>query len=156
MFGKENKKPVKKPKKESGKEDWMQSKWRPMMGWMYMSVCMFDFIVAPILWTVVQFWEMQVVNDAFRQWQPLTLQGGGLFHVAMGAVLGVSAYGRTQEKLVGASTVDTTHSPPTSPPMAISSPSPMPISSSPMAGPAPSIGAPKPLGPGPSTNMPAL
>ena len=155
MFGRENKKPAKKPKKEAGKEDWMQSKWRPMMGWMYMSVCMFDFIFAPILWTVVQFWEMQVVNDAFRQWQPLTLQGGGLFHVAMGAVLGVSAYGRTQEKLGGATTVDTTTSSPTPTPMPMPSPSPMPIPS-PMAGPVTPIGGPKPLGPGPSTNMPAL
>jgi hypothetical protein len=34
-------------------------------------------------------------------------QGGGLFHVAMGAVLGVSAYGRTQEKVAGASNVST-------------------------------------------------
>jgi hypothetical protein len=30
-----------------------------------------------------------------------------LFHVAMGAVLGVSAYGRTQEKVAGASNVST-------------------------------------------------
>jgi hypothetical protein len=36
------------------------------------------------------------------QWQPLTLQGAGLFHIAMGAVLGIAAYGRTQEKLGGA------------------------------------------------------
>ncbi len=54
------------------------------------------------MFTVVQFWETQAANDAFRQWVPITLQGGGLFHVAMGAVLGVSAYGRTQEKLNGA------------------------------------------------------
>ena len=53
------------------------------------------------MFTVVQFWEEQASNDAFRQWVPITLQGGGLFHVAMGAVLGVSAYGRTQEKLNG-------------------------------------------------------
>ena len=54
------------------------------------------------MFTVVQFWETQAANDAFRQWVPITLQGGGLFHVAMGAVLGVTAYGRTQEKLNGA------------------------------------------------------
>jgi hypothetical protein len=29
------------------------------------------------------------------------LQGAGLFHVAMGAVLGIAAFGRTQEKLAG-------------------------------------------------------
>lgn len=83
------------------KEDWMNNKWRPAMGWTYMAVCIFDFIAAPVLWALVQFWETQAVNDAFRQWQPLTLQGGGLFHLAMGAVLGVTAYGRTKEKIEG-------------------------------------------------------
>jgi hypothetical protein len=87
---------------EKKKEDWMNSKWRPMMGWMYMCVCVFDFILAPILWAVIQFWETQAANDAFRQWQPLTLQGAGLFHMAMGAVLGLAAWGRTQEKMAGA------------------------------------------------------
>jgi hypothetical protein len=83
-------------------EDWMNSKWRPAMGWMYMMVCVFDFIVFPIMYTIVQFWETEAANDAFRQWQPLTLAGAGLFHMAMGAVLGLSAWGRTQEKLNGA------------------------------------------------------
>lgn len=83
-------------------EDWMNSKWRPAMGWMYMMVCVFDFIVFPIMFTIVQFWETEAANDAFRQWQPLTLAGAGLFHMAMGAVLGLSAWGRTQEKLNGA------------------------------------------------------
>ena len=59
------------------------------------------------MFTVVQFWETAIQNDAFRQWVPITLQGGGLFHVAMGAVLGVSAYGRTQEKLNGATNANT-------------------------------------------------
>lgn len=80
-------------------ETWINKKWRPAMGWMYMVVCIFDFILFPILWTVVQFWETQAANDAFRQWQPLTLQGAGLFHMAMGAVLGIAAYGRTKEKI---------------------------------------------------------
>jgi hypothetical protein len=38
-------------------------------------------------------------NVLFTQWNPLTLQGAGFFHIAMGAVLGISAYGRTQEKI---------------------------------------------------------
>lgn len=94
---------TKKVEKVSAQEkDWMQNKWRPAMGWMYMMVCVFDFIVFPVLWAIVQFWETSAANDAFRQWQPLTLQGAGLFHMAMGAVLGISAYGRTQEKVAGA------------------------------------------------------
>jgi hypothetical protein len=98
-------KEVKEVKKKD--EDWMTKKWRPMMAMMYMTCCLFDFALFPIMFTVVQFWEVQAANDAFRQWVPITLQGGGLFHVAMGAVLGVSAYGRTQEKVAGASNVST-------------------------------------------------
>ena len=84
---------------EKKKEDWMNSKWRPMMGWMYMLICTFDFVIAPILWSLVQAIYKGGVNV---QWQPLTLQGAGLFHIAMGGVLGLAAYGRTQEKLNGA------------------------------------------------------
>lgn len=89
-------------KEEKQQEDWMTKKWRPMMAMMYMTCCLADFAIFPIMFTIVQFWETQAVNDAFRQWVPITLQGGGLFHVAMGAVLGVSAFGRTQEKIAGA------------------------------------------------------
>ena len=84
---------------EKKKEDWMNSKWRPMMGWMYMLVCTSDFVIFPILWSLVQ-----VVGGGRveTQWSPITLQGAGLFHMAMGAILGIAAYGRTQEKLGGA------------------------------------------------------
>ena len=111
MFGKEKTEEVKVEKKPD--EDWMTKKWRPMMAMMYMTCCLFDFALFPIMFTVVQFWEVQAANDAFRQWVPITLQGGGLFHVAMGAVLGVSAYGRTQEKVAGAANVSTSTSVPT-------------------------------------------
>jgi hypothetical protein len=85
-------------------EDWINKKWRPVMGWMYMGVCVFDFVIAPILWSIVQAIFHGAVNV---QWQPLTLQGAGLFHVAMGAVLGIAAYGRTQEKIQGVSSAST-------------------------------------------------
>jgi hypothetical protein len=104
---------------EQQKEDWMNSKWRPMMGWMYMVVCSFDFVLAPVLWSLLQSFSQGSVQT---QWQPLTLQGAGLFHIAMGAVLGIAAYGRTQEKLGGAnnggiqlpSNAGTTYIPPSS------------------------------------------
>jgi len=83
---------------EQKKEDWMNSKWRPMMGWMYMVVCMMDMVVFPILWSLLQ----TMTHSPITQWNPLTLQGAGLFHIAMGAVLGIAAFGRTQEKMAGA------------------------------------------------------
>ena len=84
---------------EQKKEDWMNSKWRPMMGWMYMIVCITDFVLFPVLWSMVQAIHGGNVTS---QWNPITLAGAGLFHLAMGAVLGIAAFGRTQEKMAGA------------------------------------------------------
>ena len=83
---------------EKKKEDWMNSKWRPMMGWIYMLTCVTDFIIFPVLWSILQASLKQPVTA----WQPITLQGAGLFHLSMGAIIGVAAFGRTQEKLAGA------------------------------------------------------
>jgi hypothetical protein len=79
--------------------DWINKKWRPAMGWMYMLTCTVDFVVFPVLWSLLQALSKGSVTS---QWQPLTLQGAGLYHIAMGAVLGIAAYGRTKEKLEGA------------------------------------------------------
>ena len=87
-----------KSESEKKKEDWMNSKWRPMMGWMYMVVCTMDMVIFPVLWSLLQ----TMTGTQITQWNPLTLQGAGLFHIAMGAVLGIAAFGRTQEKLNGA------------------------------------------------------
>ena len=119
-------------------EDWMQKKWRPAMGWMYMIVCMMDMVIFPVLWSILQaFNHGQVTN----QWQPLTLQGAGLFHLAMGAVLGIAAFGRTQEKMAGAAVN----------PVSVIAPTPIPT-------PAPSFGSPAPVArpTGITTSFPAL
>ena len=150
---------------EKKKEDWMNSKWRPMMGWMYMLVCMFDFMVAPVLWSLTQAFFHGGVNV---QWQPLTLQGAGLFHIAMGAVLGIAAYGRTQEKLSGANNgglalppvTGTSYTPP-APTTPVSTPAPSFGSSAPTVATPVGVGAPvpafgsKPIGPA-AAAMPAL
>ena len=109
-------------------EDWMQKKWRPAMGWMYMVVCMMDMVIFPVLWSLVQVLTKQPVS----QWNPLTLQGAGLFHLAMGAVLGIAAFGRTQEKMAGAAV---------NPSPVITPPAPAPI----VSAPAPSFGSPAPV-----------
>ena len=83
--------------KEKDSTDWMQKLWRPAMGWMYMLICLLDMAIFPVCWSLLQaFMHMPIT-----QWNPLTLQGAGLFHIAMGAVLGIAAFGRTQEKLAG-------------------------------------------------------
>jgi hypothetical protein len=80
--------------------DWINKKWRPAMGWIYMLTCTMDFVVFPVLWSLLQAMSKGSVT---MQWQPLTLQGAGLYHIAMGAVLGIAAYGRTKEKIEGKS-----------------------------------------------------
>lgn len=79
-------------------QDWINKKWRPVMGWVYMLTCTMDFVIFPILWSLLQALSKGSVTS---QWQPLTLQGAGLYHIAMGAVLGIAAYGRTKEKVEG-------------------------------------------------------
>jgi hypothetical protein len=121
--------PAEEVKSESAKknEDWMNSKWRPAMGWMYMVVCMFDMVAFPVLWSLLQATTHGSVNT---QWNPLTLQGAGLFHIAMGAILGIAAYGRTQEKMAGANNGG------------IAPPTPVPSFGSPAPASTPAFGAP--------------
>ena len=78
--------------------DFINSKWRPLMAVIYMITCFCDFVLFPILWSL-----LQVMNNGqvTSQWMPLTLQGAGLYHIALGAILGIAAYGRSQEKIAG-------------------------------------------------------
>lgn len=82
--------------KTDKREKWIHNKWRPMMAWMYFAVCVFDFILFPIFWSILQAAQNGRVAD---QWDPITLQGAGLFHLAMGAILGVAAWSRGREKI---------------------------------------------------------
>lgn len=86
---------------------WVKTTWRPAMAWMYLAVCSFDFIIAPIFWSVLN----SLTHGAAVQWDPLTLRGAGLFHISMGAVIGIAAHGRTKEKLAsaGAETTETSN-----------------------------------------------
>jgi len=140
--------PADEVKSESAKknEDWMNSKWRPAMGWMYMLVCTTDFVLFPVLWSLVQVIGGGRVET---QWSPITLQGAGLFHMAMGAILGIAAYGRTQEKLNGANnggiappTPTPAFGAPAAPAPAPSFNSPVPAFGAPAAKPTPAFGAP--------------
>ena len=76
-------------------DDYLKDLWRPMMAWVYAITVMFDFVIAPVLLGVYTI----ATGQKYIQWQPLTIQGGGMFHIAMGAVIGVSSYGHSQEKI---------------------------------------------------------
>ena len=100
-------------------EDWMNRKWRPVVGWTYITICILDFALFPVAWSILQASLHQVIT----QWDPLTLKGAGLFHLAMGTILGVAAYGRTQEKIASTSLP----------------PSPLPLNNSTLTDPPPRI-----------------
>lgn len=89
---------------EKKSEDWMTSKWRPLMAITYMATIWFDFIVGPILFNLLQYWNP---GQAVGMWVPLTLQGGGLYHISMGAILGIAAWTRGKEKVASIENGDT-------------------------------------------------
>ena len=94
---------------------WLRSMWRPLSAVTYLSICIFDFIVAPyfvqaqpndlaeifryvLQMPIEQQSEALAIMYAKGQWSSLTLQGGGLFHIAFGAILGAAAWTRGMEK----------------------------------------------------------
>jgi len=67
-----------------------------MVAVVYVMIIIFDFMVAPIMWSILQ-WIAS--GDVVSQWVPLTATSGGLFHAAMGGIIGASAFTRGQEKV---------------------------------------------------------
>lgn len=94
--------------------------WRPTAAFVYLALCTLDFGLMPLLyeWMNHSVTNAQVVALAMqfsnataqmealhvlRQahvWLPLTLQGGGMFHIAFGAILGVSAWTKGKERML--------------------------------------------------------
>lgn len=74
-------------------ESWFKHQWRPTTAWVYLVICLFDFLLAPIL-TAVYFAKY---GGQYIPWKPITLSEGGLFHISMGAILGITSWTRGQE-----------------------------------------------------------
>lgn len=77
-------------------ENWMKSYWRPVMGWIYALICLFDFVIAPTITIVLT----AVTKTDIPEWKSLTLENGGLIHLAFAAILGVTAWTRGQESII--------------------------------------------------------
>ena len=80
------------------KESWIKAYWRPTVAYAYVAIILFDFIVGPIFWSVIQTVE---TGNVSQQWVPLTLSANGFFYIAMGAILGVNVWSRGREKIAG-------------------------------------------------------
>jgi cation transport ATPase len=88
-------------KEEKGNEHWAKSFWRPAMGWLYMVICFMDFVGFPVLTIFLPIiFKPFGLTMPYTAWQSLTLANGGLIHIAFGAILGVAAFSRGQEKSV--------------------------------------------------------
>jgi hypothetical protein len=94
---------------------WMQRDqgWKSMLALVYAMICIFDFVVVPI-WigashtrldlalirdsTIPLQIQLELIRVVYQQHQPFTLQGGGLFHLAFGALLTGSALSKSKDK----------------------------------------------------------
>ena len=86
--------------------------WRDWLALVYITICLFDFVVGAVWWNlyVASYYEDCVArgveqaicfNNIPPPWQPYTLNNGGMFHIAMGAILGAAAWKRGEEKKNG-------------------------------------------------------
>jgi hypothetical protein len=66
--------------------------WRPAMAVQYMLVCFFDFIIFPGIREAI----FARTGD-LHEWRSLTLQNGGLYHMAMGAIVGTYVWQKSKE-----------------------------------------------------------
>lgn len=96
------------------KETWIAENWRPVAAVIYLVICIFDFILAPTWMFLTRDTTAHLVKTLVGSgldpsvqailvtprpaWIPLTLQGAGMFHIAFGGILGVSAWSRGAEK----------------------------------------------------------
>jgi len=100
------------------KEIWYKKVWRPCMAAVYAAIVIFDFIIMPLTMEifnesidnmaavelVLKFEDPTVRVQALetftekRSWTALTLMGGGMFHIAFGALLTGAAVTRGLEK----------------------------------------------------------
>jgi hypothetical protein len=97
------------------KEDsWLGVYWKPAAGIVYLLICLFDFVVVPVFLGLTREHLVDIIsavkslppdaqaialNLKLAAWDPLTLKGGGLFHLSFGAILGASVWSRGQERI---------------------------------------------------------
>lgn len=87
---------------------WINEYWRPAAAITYLVICICDFIVFPLVFGLKEQNAFQlamavkgldpqvaaVLVAPHPQWQPLTLMGNGVFHIAFGAIVGITAWTR--------------------------------------------------------------
>jgi len=104
---------------KTGVAHWLQENWRSIAFVVYGLICVCDFVIMPLAFqffnqhldasTLVNL-SLQSKDPAVQQqiiqtfgarlsWVPLTLQGGGTFHLSFGSLLTAAGWQRGQEKI---------------------------------------------------------
>lgn len=87
-----------KPNNSGVVSAWFRRDWRIVAAAVYLVINVFDFIIFPILTMILPHYFPQV---PYHPWTPMTTENGGLFHLAFGAILGVSAWQSPWSKTSG-------------------------------------------------------
>lgn len=72
---------------------WIKTHWRSYMAMQYLVVCIFDFIIFPIGWALLQ----DKHGGLLAQWVPITLNNGGMYHMSMATIIGITAWTKGKE-----------------------------------------------------------
>jgi hypothetical protein len=83
--------------------------WRTMAGYTYLIICLFDFLIMPLAVHVNARELIHSHQDSVNElkiidkfggmaWVPVTMTGGGLFHLSFGAILTGVALAKGQER----------------------------------------------------------
>lgn len=99
---------------EKTEEKW--TNWKTIAGYAYVLICVTDFLIMPIAtqWNKIDTKEelMEIIDEhgidyglrvmekmrGTHQWTPVTMTGGGLFHISFGAILTGAALTRGIER----------------------------------------------------------
>ena len=76
-------------------EGWFSNRWRPACAWVFMTVVVYDYLLAPMVMQAIYALGKQV----YVAWEPNTIKAGGMFFASFGGIIGITAWQRTQEKI---------------------------------------------------------
>lgn len=99
--------------KKNYDDHWVKHFWRPMCAYVYIGICIFDFVVMPFTFEYIKsrdkladvVTQIEKINNTEvqlalikradyaggRSWEPMTTKDGSMFHLAFGGIVGASA-----------------------------------------------------------------
>lgn len=100
-------------------DTWIAVNWHPIAVMTYLFICLMDFVVFPgivqvenarynaakLVELATEFHDGPAQIEAIHilheqhDWDPLTLRGNGLFHIAFGGIISMAAYSRGRERV---------------------------------------------------------